>query len=356
MELHRTIQYQGITITAFILNTQLNSYNCSLQAEYLNSTGRKYKGHFDMALKNQKHSLAVNLNMPIPSDLIGHVNTDCYDIDNFNRYGYVQMAKSLRDEFGFGSFESPDGSKLNQLTARQFIASRQNTKFAVLPVLSIDEKSLFKSSLARLSKGGKTIDFITEAKKFNRDPLVDGLKVCFKLPEHISSWFTTYSRARNRDLAIADAGIRRLNVSQKLLVPFDAPGVILEERELNTFAPDFPVSQTQNYSHQRVINLNAFTSLSSAQCTRIPNQGLEFQSRELQQGTEPERIRSAKTITFNEANFVQSSSRYKRRECLCCKIEGCPGRGGKKYCWMEKERNGELIDGRLLLLKRKYHE
>ena len=136
--------------------------------------------------------------------------------------------------------------KLRNLSSLEFIALRQKTRLAVVPVRSMGEMKLVKELMASHKVARKAIDFNSLTISFNTSSLMNGQDYCFKVPELLCNYAAKgWSRARNRDLALANAGPDRQQLSNNLLKNIvNPPGISNVPKLLESVMPPKPAGRS----------------------------------------------------------------------------------------------------------------
>jgi hypothetical protein len=346
-----------------------------LQAERRNILSNSKRWHYDQKLLNTKHSLIMMGNFPIPPELMGHINTDWYEGVSENRLGYVEVPESVRVQFELGSYTPKSDQKISQMSTLDFVASRQNTKWAVLPIRTVQERKLVKRLILETKTDKSALDYTRVALAFNRSGLVDGTQICFKIPENISSFYSKiWANARNRDEAIVAAGNRRNDLSQNLVRQIlPPPGVVNDPIIIGSVSLDCPrvaalqlpllmnsesprIHQMGDHVHPSTSSnppLPEFSEMSSTVSMLLSPIEVNFrpeqdptslinprqyansngnsQSNDLMESLGMNRL-NAILPRKRDLKFVEGVSVKKKRVCGNCKVDGCPGRGRREFC------------------------
>ncbi|KAF6750676.1 hypothetical protein DFP72DRAFT_817488, partial [Ephemerocybe angulata] len=109
----------------------------------LNSTGKKYRGHYDPWITNRIQEGLAYLDTVLidPIEILGIVNTDLY-VRTQERLGILPIPDDVRRASAIGEYNPLDPHARKQEQA--YLARIQNTKKAVLPVHTPQEYKLFE--------------------------------------------------------------------------------------------------------------------------------------------------------------------------------------------------------------------
>lgn len=121
-----------------------------------NGTGQKYRGHYDIWLTNNLQELLVVLEDVLvdPTGISGWVNGNLY-VPTSEALGILPVPPDVRALSGMTEFNV----NLDQKRRHHFLASKQGTRKAILPIHTIAEHELFKnymkshSAFSSCSKG-----------------------------------------------------------------------------------------------------------------------------------------------------------------------------------------------------------
>jgi len=193
----------------------------SLQVGTYNRTGVRYSSHFDLGLTHTIQTLqeAVSLRMPSTPLVAGRINSDMYEqttesfdilpvpqqvVDNINFAPYQPFVPSPRpstvstpssgnpalssQEFIFGR-PSTKRSKLVPCPRSDYLASEQGTRYAVLHVITSEERALFNKLLAldAIISSNMSLKWLKMARIFSDH--ADGVTIFYKVSFFLDSWF-----------------------------------------------------------------------------------------------------------------------------------------------------------------------
>ena len=173
----------------------------------MNKYGKCWNTHFDLKLLNQMHRLHQKLGLNLPSYLKFWNNTDQYGGSEFSRSGFAELHPNTRTEMGWGPYSLTKPQSM--LAWHEIVAFHQNVEIAVIPISNKDEMREFKvliSELRQQSPEG-SIDWYKMAKAWQSK--VHGSTIFPKLLEHLSSWYTAWSKARAGSTSVLAAGESR---------------------------------------------------------------------------------------------------------------------------------------------------
>lgn len=159
----------------------------------MNRTAHRYIGHFDIPLKNRTASLRDRAAHTLHDDTTDYgawVNLDNYAQTN-EPFGLLPFDDQMRKRVSMFPFDNAhSGQDLDPMTLaspqagprirHQFLSSMQGTRFAVLPVHTREERTLFLSltNSSPLFTNTKQPDFVAIASVFNRD--ANGINIFYK--------------------------------------------------------------------------------------------------------------------------------------------------------------------------------
>lgn len=151
----------------------------------MNRTAHRYIGHFDVSLKNRVASLRGYAAHALCEDLTDYgawVNLDNYAQTN-EPFGLLPFDDQTRKRVSMLPFDNSTPSKQhpNSTTRHRFLSGLQGTQFAVLPVHTRKEHSLFQSLThsSPLFSNTQRPDFIAIASTFNSH--ANGIDIFYKV-------------------------------------------------------------------------------------------------------------------------------------------------------------------------------
>lgn len=149
----------------------------------MNRTGRRYIGHFDVALKNRVASLRERATQALRPDATDYVSS-WVNLDNYQQtnepFGLLPFDGPARERGSMLPYD-PAFLKEHPRTRHQFLSNLQGTRFAVLPVHTREERTLFQSFAhsSPLFSGPQHPDFTAIASLFNTH--ANGADVFYKV-------------------------------------------------------------------------------------------------------------------------------------------------------------------------------
>ncbi|KAF6763228.1 hypothetical protein DFP72DRAFT_1000650 [Ephemerocybe angulata] len=160
----------------------------------LNSTGKKYRGHYDPWITNRiQEGLAYLDGVLIdPIEILGTVNTDLY-VRTQERLGILPIPDDVRTASAIGEYnpQDPDARKQEQA----YLARIQNTKKAVLPVHTPQEYKLFEELMVTspaFNSASRGPVWKLAVRVWNeRAELMHG--VSYKLIEHLKTYYASFN-------------------------------------------------------------------------------------------------------------------------------------------------------------------
>jgi hypothetical protein len=136
--------------------TVIHYFFYDLQVGTYNGTGQKYRGHYDIWLTNNLQELLVVLEdiLVDPVGISGWVNGNLY-VPTTETIGILPVPPDIRVLTGMTEFNR----NLDQKHRHHYLASKQGTRKAILPIHTTAEHELFKnymkshSAFSSCSKG-----------------------------------------------------------------------------------------------------------------------------------------------------------------------------------------------------------
>ncbi|ORY43811.1 hypothetical protein BCR33DRAFT_738525 [Rhizoclosmatium globosum] len=173
-------------------------------------TGAVYSvAHYDLGLGNRLHGAYTTLGLKLPTRFENWINTDFYTVPNGRRIGILEIPHEDREKYKMDAASFKFSTNLN---SRTFIAREQGLKHAALPVLTKEERELFKEMVLRQTRK----DYELMAAEWNQNPLVDGKLVTYKLPEHLSAYHSILKDREREQESLFIAGEQRRQLAERL--------------------------------------------------------------------------------------------------------------------------------------------
>ncbi|KAK0246140.1 hypothetical protein EDD85DRAFT_944545 [Armillaria nabsnona] len=177
-------------LTAFV-------YYHNITVRTYNSTGQRYKGHFDLWLTNKRQTLlnseVIHTYVPTSHPVTGWINGDLY-IPTTEVFGILPIPTSIQVSSAITSFNEVDPPK-----KFQYLARKQGTRFTVLTVHTAEEKQLFSDCMLNeplFTAAPKSepvwLDFV---KIWNNR--ADGETIFYKLIEHLKTYYLMWKSTMN---------------------------------------------------------------------------------------------------------------------------------------------------------------
>ncbi|KAF5315639.1 hypothetical protein D9611_004974 [Ephemerocybe angulata] len=177
----------------------------------MNTTGKKYRGHYDPWIINRIQERLAYLDAILinPIEIRGMVNTDLY-VRTQERLGILPIPDDVRIQSAIGEYNPQDPNARKQEQA--YLARIQNTKKAVLPVHTPQEYKLFEelmvSSPAFNSASRGPVWKLAVRVWNERAELTHG--VSYKLIEHLKTSYASFNTGvRIRQTLSTTSAIRR---------------------------------------------------------------------------------------------------------------------------------------------------
>ncbi|KAJ7159203.1 hypothetical protein C8R43DRAFT_1177962 [Mycena crocata] len=184
-------------------------YRKNVESGSRHKEGVEYDGHFDPWLEDDIDIVFQSLPFASPRQTHpGYVNASLFK-PTHESFIITPLAQTVRDSYNIPRRGQPSllegriseipsvglsGARTNRY---DFLASAQDTKFAVTPIHTNEEYSLFNKALrpsGAFSSATGTPNFKQMAKWWSER--VDGKKIFFKLPEHFTNHFKTWKALR----------------------------------------------------------------------------------------------------------------------------------------------------------------
>ncbi|KAI0704374.1 hypothetical protein BC835DRAFT_1317043 [Cytidiella melzeri] len=177
----------------------------NLRVGTLNRTGKPYRGSFDIWTRNRLAQLADVTRVAfapetVEKSVIGWVNGRDYASSN-EVFGILPLPPSTRQKLGLLPYNEALAKGENIKHAN--LAKQQNSTYAILPVHTSHERHLYR--LIRRQYDGlftqrSQPDWVALAMLWSTH--CDGVKVFYKLPEHLKSYHKRWLEIRNEEDSI----------------------------------------------------------------------------------------------------------------------------------------------------------
>jgi hypothetical protein len=222
-----------------------------------NRTGRKYRGHYNFGLKDALHAMYLKLQLDLPASLAKWTNTSLFQ-DATSSAGIATISEEMKQKYGMDNFQEIEVATKRAKRAivkspngYVYVASKQQTKYAVVGVHTIEEKILF----SKLMADSKRTNLKQMTLEFNKR--ADGKTIFYKLPDHLGSHLKAWRKSQYEKSAIQLAGKPRKDLVAKLkeviktspiLKAMTPPATLLPEPNSSdstsdSSAPDLPTIQ-----------------------------------------------------------------------------------------------------------------
>jgi len=212
-----------------------------------------------------------------------------------------------------------------------YLASAQNTKFALVPIHTNEEYRLFNSEVLKfLSPSSGQPDFKAMAKWWSSR--VDGKTIFFKIPEHLQAHFKAWSAVRDE--------MTTMHMSVKVragfvdLIHSDAhTSIVLDE----SFSPVVQARRAASSSATVATRNRRTAAVKPAVPLSVPSptpRQVSFISTNPGPAAGPSLFAASSTAP---GTFSLEVKKRKGRACKVCQDQGkdgreCRGRGGQKLC------------------------
>ncbi|ORY51285.1 hypothetical protein BCR33DRAFT_846120 [Rhizoclosmatium globosum] len=320
-------------------------------------TGRSFTvGHYDLSLINRLHGAYIMLGLKLPTRLLDWVNTDFYSVPEGRRIGILEIPKDDREKY---KMDSASFRFSTNLSSRTFIAREQGLKYPALPILTKEERDLFKSMIMSSTR----TDFEEMSVNWNTNDLVDGKLITYKLPEHLSAYHAQLKDREREQEAIFIAGelrrelvnrVSQTTVSEILVPPVAFPRTMTEQ----IAQPEFPALEYQyeNDSENAVDDIFEVPMESIAEADsnqdivehELADSNQEIAEHESLDKEGAERLTAGSTTVehINQPAVNEPPVKRVRRAPICsrCSIGGCRGAGATKFCFLTKLADGTILD------------
>ena len=341
----------------------------NLDVGVFHKTGAKYCGHYDPWLDHQIAELRSDISWSKkPVDNYGLQETDPLQFAQTDeKFGIVDIPPMLRVQNNFSGPEiiTPDEEienpgfqpslshvypmklHLSHLKGKQrdvytYLAAAQQTRFAVTPVHKEAEYKLFH---AAVSVGGT---WFTPRGEPNFDAMsqwwshkANGTTIFYKLREHLSTYYKTWTEHQHRLLSLVGSEKQRLPNTHRIkstkhsatvlgAASRQHPGVQADEGPLITLS-NVESIEAEEYSPD-------FGNMEGVQATSsvFPQ---EVFSAQIQQ---PSTAREPAKLVFSQMDISWSGPR-RTKICALCKQAGCPGSGNRRLCMKPSIEVSDMI-------------
>ncbi|KAG6836301.1 hypothetical protein H0H93_009317 [Arthromyces matolae] len=209
-------------------NLKIRPFNPVIKVGTFNRTGVPYSGSYDVWTRNRISKLlditsTHFVTQPPEFGPGGWVNGD-----NFARstetFGILQLPSELRGQLGMLAYHPGFAQEVK--IRHQYLAQRQGTRIAILPVHTSDERSIFKLLIVEqngLFSGVNEPKWFQVAERFNSH--ANGLTIFYKLPEQLKAFWKKWQENSNEKSSISinqaafDNIVHTLSLSSSSLMP-----------------------------------------------------------------------------------------------------------------------------------------
>ncbi|KAF9231665.1 hypothetical protein BU15DRAFT_68145 [Melanogaster broomeanus] len=317
-----------------------------------NRTGKAYAGHFHVPLKNRlAHLLDVTDGAMLPNTVVrtGWVNGNNYQFAD-ETFGMIRLLPTLFKPLGM--FEFSEEYAREQKIRHKYVAERQGTLVAVLPIHTRDERDLFQL-LAHSSPL-----FMDHARQPHWTALAsiwashaNGKTIFYKLPEHLKAYYQTWTDFCNEQNTVAlnaeaSQRIRALVRSKPTGFDVHAPATTpLTLRDSITVPTGVEVEEVNAWQIGNILDGHAlqqsallFTYAETARHVKSTSSSTPGGSQARKRkaplaASDPSAITGSGLPPTLGPSTIQSGGRRKPRKCRNCQSTECPGRWMVKKCW-----------------------
>lgn len=225
-----------------------------------------------------------------------------------------------------------------------YLAEKQHTMYAVVPVHTSDEFGLFRRMMTRVQASTVQLDWTKLTKTWNND-YADGATIFYKTPDHLKAHFNIYCDRQNaRDSMMASSGICD-TMRQHLQSPGRAHQIIRANTPSPLSIPAVSAIQMNSIGiSTTVIQQDNQTTVRHLQSiTRVPGPSLSMQPRINARGFRNIAPRPMNTVSHphppphTSKNYRQTQSsrlplpKKSTRVCIC-KDPSCKGSSRRSRC------------------------
>ncbi|TFY76543.1 hypothetical protein EWM64_g7467, partial [Hericium alpestre] len=317
----------------FAVNLLRDYFLChNLRVGTYNRTGAPYQGSYDIWQRNRIAQL-----MDLTEDSIDHleelrsswVNTWDYK-ESEESFGILPISPTTRASLGMLDYH-PDFGR-DQKIHHQWLASAQQTRHAVLPVHTAEERALFcllAGDTKGLFAGKASPNWVAIAAEWSGH--CDGQKIFYKLPEHLKTYFKTWHVNCNEQNSIEDnrAAYERIRTALSAqvrslpILPADQPASLASQ-----IAPSEP-SETTGPSSWHV---SALLGNHSTRQSLIQHVYGEHAPTGAAASSSSKRKAPAASDGSAADGDNHRGAKRRRRTCVKCKRTDCPGAFRSRPC------------------------
>ncbi|KAJ3515878.1 hypothetical protein NLJ89_g1482 [Agrocybe chaxingu] len=195
----------------------------NLRVGTLNTTGQKYRGHYDIWTTNKIQEQLVTLQDALcePYELTGWVNTDLYILTK-ERLGILPLPDDIRESSGMAPFNT---ASFNPRQRHLYLARMQGTRKAVLPIHMPEEVKLWRELVTNNgyfnSPSGPTSYKATAVWNEHADR-TDG--VFYKTTENLKAYFSQWKTRINVTVSLSMSSSDRAKVMKGIRDPSRTDG------------------------------------------------------------------------------------------------------------------------------------
>ncbi|KIO21104.1 hypothetical protein M407DRAFT_10559 [Tulasnella calospora MUT 4182] len=321
----------SIELTVSIMRDMVLKHN--LMVGTANQTGKSYRSHFDIWIKNKISALVDEVAGFLVSSPAGYgVGSNSWV--NGNNYAHSE------EYFGILPVTEPERYEMvpyavehsrDQKPRHNYLAQLQRTLIAILPVSTESERSLFSPMCHTRAVDGKEPDWAEFACLWSRH--ANGRTIFYKLPEHLSVYYKTWLERRNESNSVSDIAQDFKHIKSLLHVHAEAAGqpvpiasalshsesiAGLSKRPPQPPVPDLWEITDLIHSHERQHNKIQYQYLPEVQARK--RKATEAQQ-PVQAATGPQSLAPPPAIQNRKA-----------RRCVKCQKETCEGRWRASKC------------------------
>ncbi|KAG6848519.1 hypothetical protein H0H93_016335 [Arthromyces matolae] len=194
----------------------------NLKVGTYNRTGVPYMGSFDIWTRNQISQLLDSLSTRFSSNVPNFGPGGWVNGNNFARstevFGILPISGDFCTRLGMLVYH-PEFAREFKIR-HQYLALRQNTRVAILPIHTPDERGLFKLLLANPDgpfSGRTEPNWMDVAAQWNNH--ANGLTIFYKLPEHLKSYWKKWQENANEKNSISINRATFDNIVRSLSLP-----------------------------------------------------------------------------------------------------------------------------------------
>ena len=236
-----------------------------------------------------------------------------------------------------------------------FVQARQHTRYAVLPIHTSEERSLFRTLVAASFENVPTnnISWTEVAKQWNAQSSIDGKNIFYKYPEYLRSWHRKWVEYENRKKNLERTKEIRQQCLQNIPRGSDTSAIAPSPRPLPSISQDqLPQPNTsivEKPAKSKLRNLQPAPDLSYSQAVyhtpvryfpSTTNMAYSHPTPPPPAHIPPKRTSStpidclSSESSQKRARTTSSSTKPKRKAPTCtkCFSTDCPGRRNRNAC------------------------